>query len=361
MTTDTPGAEARDTPGATLTQPQLNRALLARQFLLDRARLPLPEVLERMAGLQAQYAPSMYVGLWSRLEGFERDHLTRALEGRSVVQGTLLRSTIHLVSSAHYWDHARASQEARQAQWLRANRQELSAEGIAAAADTLRDALSDGPLRRTEVEQLIGKRSTAAVGAWLDLVRVPPSGTWERRRADLYGLADDWLGEPPVGLRPAQALARLIRNYLGGFGPATRGEIANWAGVPVGQVTPLLDRMELRRFRTEDGQQLLDVPDGPLPDPDTPAPVRFLPTWDATLLVHARRKRVLAEEHRPRIFSTKNPQSVPTFLVDGTVAGTWRHEKGQIHLDPFTPLDPTTRQEAETEADRLATLHAQPG
>jgi hypothetical protein len=388
VTIDAPGTS--DSVEATLTRRQLNRALLARQLLLDRATLPLPEVLERMAGLQAQYAPSMYIGLWSRAEGFERHQLTRALEDRQVVQGTLLRSTIHLVSARDYWDHACATRQARQVAWLRSSK-DLSAEGMAAAADTLRAALADGPLRRTEVEALIGKRPAAAVGAWLDIVRVPPSGTWERRRADLYGLADHWLAGGPGGggagvaeradgagrtagadgaaaaselpssavkPSPEEALARLVRAYLGGFGPATAREIANWAGVLVGQVTPLLDGLGLRRFRAEDGQQLLDLPDAPLPDPGTPAPVRFLPTWDATLLVHARRKEILSEEHRPLIFNTKMPQSVPTFLVDGTVAGTWRHDEGHIRIEPFAPLDPATRREVEEEADRLAALHA---
>ena len=123
-------------------------------------------------------------------------------------------------------------------------------------------------------------------------------------------------------------------------------------------IAPALERLALRRFRDESGGELLDVPRAPLPDPETPAPVRFLPTWDAVLLVHARRTGVLPEEHRPRIFSTKMPQSVATFLVDGAVAGTWRFDDGRIRWESFRRLDAGIRREVEDEAERLALLHA---
>ena len=129
-----------------------------------------------------------------------------------------------------------------------------------------------------------------------------------------------------------------MRRYLGGFGPATPGELADWAGLRLGDVVPVLERLPLRRFRSEDGQTLFDLADAPLPDAGTPAPVRFLPSWDAILLAHARRKAVLAEAHRPLIFHTRNPHSSCTFLVDGTVAGTWRYEDEWLRLDPFEPL-----------------------
>jgi hypothetical protein len=121
-------------------------------------------------------------------------------------------------------------------------------------------------------------------------------------------------------------------------------------------VEPALGRIELRRFRDEGGVELLDLPRGPLPDPDTPAPVRFLPTWDSTLLVHARRAGIVPEEYRPRIFNTKTPQSVATFTVDGAVAGTWRHEDGRVELSPFRRLDRATRAELDEEAERLASF-----
>jgi hypothetical protein len=121
---------------------------------------------------------------------------------------------------------------------------------------------------------------------------------------------------------------------------------------------PVVERVELRRLRDEQGRELLDLPDAPLPDPDTPAPVRFLPTWDATLLVHARRTLILPEAYRPLVFNTKTPHSVPTFLVDGAVAGTWRHEKGRIEIKPFGDLSTSARREVDDEGERLAAFHA---
>ena len=344
----------------TLTQRDLNRALLARQLLLERARTPLPRALERVGGLQAQYAPSMYIGLWSRLERFARDDLTRALARRSVVQGTLMRVTIHLVSRRDYWPFAVAIRRARRESWLSGRRRAggPSAREMAAAARRLRRRIADGPMQRTEIDELLGKGSvwTNGVNMWLDLVRVPPSGTWERRRADLYAAAEDWIGSAEA--TRADGVELLVRRYLGGFGPASVAEIANWAGLPPSEVAAALERLRLRRFRAEDGAELVDLPRAPLPDPETPAPVRFLPVWDATLLVHARRTGILPEQHRAAVFNVKTPQSVNTFLVDGAVAGTWRYDDGRIRLEPFGRPDRSTRRELNEEAERLAAFHA---
>jgi hypothetical protein len=338
----------------TLTQRELNRALLARQLLLERARTPIPRVLERMGGLQAQYAPSMYIGLWTRLDGFERESLTRALERRTVVQGTLMRMTIHLVSARDYWPFAVGVQKARRQSWLKSQRRR----DVSAAAKRLRSRLANGPMDQAGVDEVLGGDPAVrnGVGLYVDLVRVPPSGTWDRRRADIYASAEQWLG--PSEATPKDGVELLVRRYLGGFGPAPPGDIANWAGLPLSVVTPALERLNLRRFRSEAGGELVDVPRAPLPDPDTPAPVRFLPTWDATLLAHARRTGILPEEFRPRIFSTKTPHSLGTFLVDGAVAGAWRHERGRIELQPFARLDRATRRALDGEAERLAEFHA---
>ena len=348
----------------TLTGRELNRALLARQLLLERAAVPIPEALELMGCLQAQYAPSMYVGLWSRVEGFRRDDLTRALEDRSVVQGTLMRVTIHLVSRGDYWPLALAVREARRTLWLRATRHAFSAVEYQASAEVVRERVREGSIRRNELDQLIGKDRSIGVGLWVDLVRTPPSGTWERRRADLFGAAEDWLGPAPADLTVEAATEHLVRRYLTGFGPATAADTADWGGLRTADVQPVMDGMDLRRFTTADGLQLYDLPGAPIPDADTPAPVRFLPTWDASLLVHTRRKGIIAEEHRPRVFNTKTPHSVCTFLVDGRVAGTWRYEKGpgpdrrEVRSAPFEPLAPAVLQEVEDEAARVAAFHA---
>lgn len=351
-------SRASHSPVRVLTERELNRALLARQLLLERATVTLPDAVELMGCLQAQYAPSMYVGLWSRVASFRREQLTTALEDRSVVQGTLMRVTIHLVSRGDYRPLALAVRDARRALWLRAIRHSATAEELAEAAAVVREAVRERPLRRPEIDQLVGRDSAIGVGLWEDFVRVPPSGTWERRRADLYAAAEDWLGPPPVDLTVEAATEHLVRRYLTGFGPATAADVADWGGLRTADVTALLERMDLRRFADEAGRTLYDLPDGPLPDPDTPAPVRFLPTWDASLLVHARRKGVIAEEHRPLVFNTKTPHSVCTFLVDGKVAGTWRYEKGEVRLAPFEPLAPAVRAEVAEEAARLAAFHA---
>jgi hypothetical protein len=347
-------------PRRTLGEQELNRALLARQLLLERSGASIPKVLERMGGLQAQYAPSMYVGLWTRMRDFERGQLDRALERRSVAQGTLMRATIHLVSAADYWPMALGIRRSRREAWVDGRaRLGYSAKQASAAARKLRGRLGDGTMSRGEVHELVGSDSvlTNGVNMWLDLVRVPPSGTWERRRADLYAEAEHWLGAPPARLDEAAGIELLVRRYLGGFGPSAPDQIANWAGVPPKRLAPTLERLELRRFEAEDGAELIDLPRAPLPDRETPAPVRFLPTWDASLLVHARRTGVLPEEHRPKVFNAKTPQSVPTFLVDGRVAGTWRLEGGRVKTKSFGRLDAAAKRQIREEAERLADLH----
>jgi Winged helix DNA-binding domain len=338
-----------------LTQRELNRALLERQLLLARKRTTPARALERIAGIQAQYAPSMYIGLWSRLEGFERERLTRALERRAVIQGTLMRATIHLVSARDYWPFAIAVRRARREWWLRVH-PEASREP-AAAARRLRRRLVDGPRSRAELIESLSTSNFNGAGLWLDMVRVPPSGTWEQRRADIYATAEDWLG-PAVGIKEDEGIDLLVSRYLAGFGPARPADIAEWAGLPVRAIQAALERRAVRRFRDDQGRLLVDVPRAPLPDPDTPAPIRFLPTWDATLLTHARGSGILPEAYRPLVFNTKNPQSVSTFLVDGAVAGSWKHEYGRVQLSPFGHMSRGVRRELEEEADRLAAFHA---
>jgi hypothetical protein len=345
----------------TLTEQQLNRALLARQQLLERAQGSIPKVLDRMGTLQAQYAPSMYIGLWSRLEGFEREQLDRALEKGSVAQGTLMRATIHLVSAADYWPTAIGVRRGRREAWLGASyRKDYSAKQMSAAARKLRKQLADGTMSRKEIHELLGSDSvvTNGVNMWLDLVRVPPSGTWERRRADLYAAAEHWLGKPAKKVDEKAGIELLVRRYLTGFGPAAIEDIANWAGLHPKRVKPVSDSMKLRSFSDEAGNELVDLPRAPLPDPETPAPVRFLGTWDAMLLTHARRAGVMPEKHRSKVFNPKYPQSTPTFIVGGRVAGSWKFEKGKVKLEQFEKLDAATKRELAAEADRLADLHA---
>jgi hypothetical protein len=351
---------------AAMTEPvlstrALNRALLARQLLLERSPLPMTDALEQLGGLQTQYAPSGYIGLWSRLRDFRREALTEALVDRRVIQGTLIRSTIHIVSAADWPLFTAGTRNVRREWWLRASRGETSKIDVESVLDRVRKLLAEGPRRQAEMVKLL-EAETNPRFAWItaaqliDMVRVPPSGTWERRRADVYGLADDWIGRSSV--TEDEGREHLVRRYLGGFGPAPLTDIANWAGMTAALLRPVVERVELRRLRDEQGRELFDLPVAPLPDADTPAPVRFLPTWDATLLVHARRTLILPEAYRPLVFNTKTPHSVPTFLVDGAVAGTWRHEKGRIEIKPFGDLSTSARRELDDEGERLAAFHA---
>ena len=216
----------------TLTEADLRAALLARQHLTSPARAPIPTLLERVGFLQTQYAPSAYVGLFSRLEGIARDDLTRALERRAVIQATTLRVTIHMCSRADYWPTIDAVTEARRAWWRVASRHARTDRDMEGHADRVRAVLSDGPMKRAALVAALGIDATTwnGLGLWVDLVRVPPSGTWEHRRGDLYGLAEDWVGpRPPVDVEAGREL--LVRRYLQGFPPATPKDIASWAGV----------------------------------------------------------------------------------------------------------------------------------
>jgi hypothetical protein len=343
-----------------LTTRDLNRALLARQLLLDRSRLPLTRVLEQVGGLQTQYAPSGYIGLWSRLGGVELSDLTRALESRQVVQATLMRSTIHIVSARDFWLFADGIRRSREAWWQRTHSKRLGPVDMQAVAERVRAELGGDVRHRDELIDLCRAFDPAnATRVWnglpLDLVRVPPSGTWERRRADLFAAAEAWVG-PSVTDEQA-GLDHLLRRYLGAFGPAPLADAANWAGVPVTTLRPVGERLRLRTFRDEEGKELLDLPRGPLPGGGVDAPVRFLPTWDATLLVHARRTQILPERFRPLVFDVKTPHSLPTFLVDGTVAGSWRtvrtRDSAALTLEPFEPLPRSVKRAVADEAERL--------
>jgi hypothetical protein len=329
-------------PERVLSERELNRALLARQLLLERSRLSIPHALDQIGGVQNQYAPNAYVRLWSCLEGFRREQLTRALERRTVVQGTLLRTTIHTVSAREYWLFAAGIRQAAREWQVRVDK--TTPGMMRSRGAKLRAALLSGP------EPAKGLDTRA--GVWVETVRVPPSGTWARRRADLYALAELWVG--PCDATEDEGLEHLVRSYLRGFGPAAIEDVSSWSGVPANQLQAPTGRMRLRRFRDEQGRELLDLPRAPLPPADTPAPVRFIPWWDAILLVHARRTGVMPEEYRPLVFATKNPPSVPTFLVDGRVAGAWRHPNGRIELEPYEKLSRQALRELSEEGKRLA-------
>jgi hypothetical protein len=313
--------------------------------------------VEQVAGLQTQVAKSGYIGLWTRHAGLTRETYTRALLDRRLIQATLMRVTIHTISAADYWPMTVAVRAARQAWWLRvAGRGRTDADMRRAAAGTRR-ALADGPLPLKELRARLAEAgfeadASGGLGLWVDLVRVPPPGTWDRPRADLYGLADDWVS-PPAALPETDARAFLLRRYLAAFGPASLADAAGWTGIAVVALRPVAARLALRRFRDEQGRELVDVPDGALPHPETPAPPRFLPSFDNTLLVQARRTQILPEAFRPHIFNVRTPQSWNTFLLDGQVAGTWSYADRKVTLEPLRPLSRAERRSLDDELDGL--------
>ena len=195
--------------------------------------IPIPRALERMCGLQDQYAPSGYIGLWTRLAGFERDDLTKALERRAVIQATLMRATIHLVSRRDFWPFASAIDEPLREWWFRATKRGDERRRLRAIDTRGRRLLADGPRRKKEILEALHLPASdfVGVGLWTQLVRMPPSGTWDQRRADLYGLAEQWVGPPSSTVEQGRDL--LVRRYLAAFGPAARADIATLHGLAV--------------------------------------------------------------------------------------------------------------------------------
>jgi hypothetical protein len=334
----------------TLTLRELNRATLARQLLLERRKLPVLRALERLAGLQAQWAPATYVGLWTRLDGFRRETLERLILREEAVRAVLMRGTIHLVSHRDYGLFASA---AGLPGWVRPE--------WAAVAETLHDAVREfGRTPRTRKEIAAWVADEHGIDAGEDAARLwyalrmagrlthsPQSGMWKQPRETTYVLIEHELVDQ------ARAREELVRRYLGAFGPATRADIAEWSGLRVRDFEPALEALEpLRRFRDERGRELLDLPRAPLPPADSPAPVRFLPRYDNLVLSHADRTRVIADDHRRAVIHGAGIVEA-TFLVDGVVAGMWRLERGRVLVEPFAPLARVRRREVEDEAARL--------
>jgi hypothetical protein len=343
-----------------LTRRELNRALLARQLLLERAGLRAPGAVEALAGLQAQYPPSPYLMLLARLEGFERDELTAALERRRLVKALLMRGTLHLVSARDYWAFSVARRELGAGYWPPAYERLLPQERIAELAKEVAAELRARPHRFEEVRALLEPHTTAKVSpAFLwrriqghaHVVHVPPSGTWGYHGEGVFQAAEEAIGgeAPP----PGEATERLLRAYLGAFGPATVQDLAQWAGLQrVGPLRHALGRLDLRTFADERGRALYDLPRAPLPPEETPAPPRLVPRYDNLVLSHADRTRILGDVPVGRIV-TKNALVHATILVDGFVAGTWQLERGRVVLEPFGRLSRDARTALAGEVERV--------
>lgn len=364
-------------PDKALTSRALNRALLARQGLLDPLKTPLLEVVEAIGALQAQYWPGPPVALWSRVRDFAADDLYRALERRQLVTGTLLRGTLHLVSSREHPSYAAIAEASGTNDWRRTSKEPypqmeaLRPELLAWAASVPRNAdeisafiedwIARHPGSVDEKElALQQKYKWGPFRRTSDFVRVPEDGRWGARAPDAL------LAAPrPSAKGPAtsldEALAAVVRCHLRAFGPAAAEDVADWIGWKTPPVRAALERLApgLVRFQDEAGRALYDLPEAPRPDAEIPAPVRFLPGFDNVMLAYAsrRRQRILPDAHREKVYVRANLQVLPVFLVDGMIAGTWsveeKRREATLTLKPFERLARPARAAVEKEAGRL--------
>ena len=318
-------------------------------MLLKRKRLGVQEAVERLCALQAQYSLSPYIALWSRLTGFQREQLTRALEGREVVKSTLFRITLHITSARDYPYFAAAFLPAAQEMTARVTPEQT------AKLSRKVHAASKKPLTHEQLEALAAEEMG---GRWrtrilAPLLHLPPSGTWRFWGTPTLLGMKTWLG---VDLPDREEGAkRIVERHLAAFGPATQQDLLRFAGVRVGDLLPGLEQLELRAFRDERGRKLLDLPRAPLPDGETPAPIRFLPKWDSSILAYAppERTRILPEKFRSTVIR-KNGDVLPTVLVDGFVAATWNIDrKSGLEIEPLRRLTKAERAEIDEEGERL--------
>jgi hypothetical protein len=346
-------------PEGTLDRRALNRALLERQLLLRRVDMPVREAVEHLLGLQAQSVPPTYYGLWSRIEGFDPHELGRMLTDREVVRMTLMRGTVHLVTvrdalllrplvqvvieRSHNGAFGRRMGGADLAELERAVRDELNGE-----------ALHARELGRRLVARGIGEDVEAignATRVHVPLVQVPPRGVWGKTGQAKYATLEAWTGRE---LDPHPSIDEVALRYLAAFGPASVMDMQSWSGLT--RLREVFERLRprLAAFRDEEGRELFDLPDAPRPDPDVPAPVRFLGEYDNVLLGHADRTRIIRADF-PWKEMLAPGRWVSNLLVDGMLRGTWWIERqakagATLAIRPCGELSSAEREEVEAEA-----------
>jgi hypothetical protein len=352
---------ARSETGVLSTR-ALNRALLARQFLLDRSPGPALKVIERLVAMQAQVPRPPFMGLWTRLATFDRGELLRLFAQKKVVRATALRGTLHVMTTKDYL----AVRPAIAAALVKGGDAILRNRTLGVDVETLYDegraffTKTPAPFDafREHLERKYPRLDTRAqaytVRMGVPLVMRPEETTWGFPTNSVFISADAWLGAR-IPTQAAQPDALILR-YLAAFGPATPGDAQVWSGL--GGLRDAFERLrpKLVTFRDERKRELFDLPGAPRPDTETPAPVRFLPEFDNALLAHDDRTRLIAAEHRAAVF-TKNLLVLGTFLVDGFVAGTWslaaRKKAATLQLAPFGRLAKKDAAALEAEGERL--------
>ena len=345
-----------------LSQRALNRALLARQLLLRRSPLPVPDALEHLVGLQAQAPYAPYVGLWTRLEAFRHDDLARLIVDRQAVRIALMRSTIHLVTARDCMALRPVVQPVLD-RVLKGGAVGKNLEGldIDLLATTGRALVEEQPRAFSKIAALLHERwpdrdpmvLANAVRSLIPLVQIPPRGIWGSGGLVILTTAEAWLGRPLVSDSTPDDM---ILRYLGAFGPATTMDIQAWSGLTGLREAVERLRPSLRIFRDERGRELFDLADAPLPDPDTPVSVRFLPEYDNALVSHADRSRIIADGYRERVFTRG------AVLVDGFVHGAWkvarRRGSAVLQVELFLPLSPSDYAALTEEGSALLTFAA---
>jgi len=346
----------RTTP--VLSARALNRALLERQMLLRRVNLPALEAIERLVGMQAQAPTDPYIGLWTRLDEFQHGELATLIAERHAVRAVaLMRTTIHLVSAAD----CLVMRPLLQPVVERAYRYSPFPRAIAGVdLDELvaagRALLAERPRTISEVGKRLAERwpdrDAGSLGNafryLVPLVQLPPRGIWGAGGLPVCDTVESWLGRP---LDEAPSLDEMVMRYLAAFGPASAKDVQTWSWLT--GMREVLDRLRprLRTFRDERGRELFDVPDAPLPDPETPAPVRFLPEFDNIFLSHGDRSRIVDPAYRDQVLMHG------FVLVDGFIRGAWRIDRtggnATLVIGPWGKLAAADRRDVEQEGTRL--------
>ena len=356
-----------------LSTRRLNRATLERQGLLERHTGGVAAAIGQLAGLQAQHANQPYIALWSRLDDLAIADLQGALERRSIVRATVMRMTIHLVASVDFaaYDGAVAAQ--RMATWTSSARKagvdlaELHGSLLAycseprtgAEMETHLDTIAPDTVLATVAPGSVPHVAFRIASTGGGLVHVPPSGFWGQHGKPRYVGAAEWLGERGAPIDPDAARKTAVLRYLGAYGPASVTDIGKWFGLlRVGVLRATIEQLgdRLRSRLGDDGRDLLDLADASVPREDRVAPVRFLSRWDSVLISYDQRERILPAAHRAAV-AKKNGDILPTFLVDGFVAGLWSVTRAKgaatLELTPFGRVGAADRRALEEEGERL--------
>jgi hypothetical protein len=323
-----------------LTVRELNRATLARQLLLERRRVSPLRVVEHLVGMQAQWSPAPYVGVWARTADFRREQLERLLHRGDVLRPTVMRGTLHFVARRDYpllW------------QALQDRHFGYGPASLERARPLIEEARRRAPITQAEAYAWIGepnpKHVLRAIRRQGHLLHAPETSLWRPTAAHLFHAVD-----VPEPRDLADVYRELAHRYLRAFGPVTSADLHSWSNIPASRFAPAL--ADLPTYRDERGRTLYDVPRAPLPKGDTEAPVRLLPKWDNAILGYEKSRRLLPAELR-RVVIGGNGDVAATVLVDGVVAATWRNEDGRVTIDWLAGATRTQKAEVADEAARL--------